>query len=319
MGERRWRSAYAGLAVGVLLAGCGGGGGGSAPTPPGESTITVGYVPAIASASLTSGSTQQTTTIGPIGAGYSGSVTIPSTLGGTIGSIALTLAASAPGGTPVVSSTARRAEGIGGSLAALIYLTFTPSVALTFTSTPSFTFSGTSVPAGSKAYVGLYDPTNPGWTTFAGPGSAAGSTLTFPAPRAPITFAAGVTYVFAVFITTQTLTVPTPCPACNATANRDRRTFRRQFSQRSAANQIAPTAFSLNGRAVAYGRQLERHGQLHGARHVQRQRQRRATPSRAWRSGRRIAGNGRCAKPSLRARRGPFARAQRPGHAGARR
>ena len=255
MGGGWYRLAPA-LLAGCLVVACGGGGGGGGSNGPPGTTVVIGTgtPPPASTASLGAGSSPQTAAFAAIAAGYSGSVTIPATAGGS-GTIAATLAASAPAGTPIVASTARRPLAIGGNLTAVLYVAFTANATLTFPSTPGFTFSGVTVPVGTNAYVGLYDPTNSSWTTFAGPAGVNGTTLTFAGVARPVTFVAGDAYAFAVFITTQSLTAPTPAPQATPTPTPSPSPNLPAQCPATNAPQItiAPTAFSLNGvGAVAY-------------------------------------------------------------------
>lgn len=165
--------------------------------------------------------TPATATLPVIGSGYAGSVALPGTTSGS-GSATLDLTSVNPTGATVQSKT-RLPQAIGASsLTPLVFVTLTATATLTFPAWPAFTFdlpASLGVSSGSL-YVAWYNPANgQGWTTLAGPATAAGkNAYTFAAAPGPVTFVAGTTYAFVLFSTTQILTVPTPTPSPTATA-----------------------------------------------------------------------------------------------------
>ena len=142
---------------------------------------------------------------------------MPATLSGT-SVTALAFSVNPPTGTPTVQAAKRKMpRAIGGSLSPIGYIVVTPASTVSFASTPTFSFvfaAGALPPSGSNLYVGLYDPTQAslGWTTFLGPGSLNGQTVSFASTVQPVTLQASVSYTFALFSTTQTLATPTPMP-----------------------------------------------------------------------------------------------------------
>lgn len=205
------------------LCACGGGGSSSAPSVSAPTPTASPISQASSSATLTPGGTAQTASFGSVGAGYTGSITIPSVTSGS-GSLTATLLSALPASAPTVASTARMIAAIGGTLTPLVYVTLVPTAAITLSATPTFTFAlpaGSSFSAGSSLYVGFYDPAQSatGWQVLLGPGSVSGQTITFAAINRTIIFAAGTTYTFALFSTGQVLTpvAPSPSPSPSGT------------------------------------------------------------------------------------------------------
>lgn len=208
----------AGLAVlglAAALTACGGGGSGA--TPPAGVTPAPGVTatptpaptgtpppPATSSATVSVGSQAVTATLAPITAGISGTIAFPATSSGSA-SVTATLSASLPAGTPAVQSARRAPATIGASgITVLAYVSVTASSGVAFNATPAFTFPfGGSIGASiaPTSYIAIFDPGNAGlgWTTAAGPGTVAGSSLTFASVAAPISLVAGRTYVYALF------------------------------------------------------------------------------------------------------------------------
>ena len=204
--------------VAVLSAGCNGGsstvprgGGGPATATP---TASPAPLPASATASIAVGSSPATASLGPVLGGYSSTIIVPA--GSGAAALAVTLSATQPGGTPAVQTVKRRAQSIGGtSVAAVAFVTMTSSATVTLGGAPSFSFT---LPAGSASlglvsYVAVYDPAaspQPGWTTFEGPGTVSGSTITFTASSGNLQLTAGITYDLVLFTVTSALPTPTP-------------------------------------------------------------------------------------------------------------
>jgi hypothetical protein len=130
--------------------------------------------------------------------------------------VALSFSATAPASAPSVSSVKRIPQTIGVTLTPIVYLSFTPSSNSTLPSTPAFAFTlapGFAFQSSSVlTYVAMLDPTSSsGWINLVGPGSAsAGGVYSFASSPVPMTFKAGVTYVFAWY---STLAVVAPLPA----------------------------------------------------------------------------------------------------------
>lgn len=214
----------------AALAACGGKGSGVSPsasstaaagaTAAASATATASATAAPTSAAATTataGTTPATLLLGALSNGTTGAITLPATTSRT-GSISGQLSATAPSGPPALSSADRLIEAIGTTqLTGLAYIRFTPTSSVTFASTPTFALtlgSGTTLAAGAKVYVALYDPTNAsaGWNTYLGPATVTGQEVTFAPIARSVTFNAGVAYVFAVFTTSASVTVPTASP-----------------------------------------------------------------------------------------------------------
>jgi len=209
----------------VFAAGCNGSssiappiGGGATPTP----TPSPAPLPAAASATIPVGAAPASASLGPVTGGYSSAITVPA--GSTSAALTVTLAATQPGGTPAVQSVKRGPRTIGGAgIATVAFVTIASSATVTFGTTPTFTFT---VPAGAAilgqvSYLALYDPSatpQPGWTTFAGPGTASGNTIAFTGSSGNQQLKSGVTYDIVLFTTTSALPTPSPNPTATPTA-----------------------------------------------------------------------------------------------------
>jgi len=221
----------------VSVAGCNGTSS-IAPSTGGVATLTPSPspapLPASATATVPVGGAPASLSIGPVTGGYSGVITIPA--GSTSAALTVTLAATQPAGTPAVQSIKRRPQTIGGTgIASAAFVTIASSATVTFGSTPTFTFTvpGAAAILGQVSYLALYDPSaspQPGWTTFAGPGTVSGNTIAFTGSSGNQQLKSGVTYAIVLFTTTTALptaspaptatptpTVPTPTPAPTAT------------------------------------------------------------------------------------------------------
>ena len=201
----------------AFLAACGGGGGGSS-VPAVTNTATPA---ATSSGTVTAGASAQTATLAQISSGYSGSITVPAVSSGSGSSVTATLENSLPGGVPAPASIARAPQAIGGTITPLVYVAFTVTSTVTFSSTPGFTFTlpaGTSLAAGSSAYVAFYSPST-GWKSLLGPGSVSGQTITFAAASgSATTLTPGTTYVFCLYSTSTASPTSTPTSSNAATA-----------------------------------------------------------------------------------------------------
>jgi len=203
------------FAASTALVACGGGGGGSVT---GGGTPSATPTPVSATASVGAGAAPATATLGPIAVGLEAITGLPIATSGTA-TIAEVFSAS-PSPAPALQSTARAPRNIGATgITGIAYVSFTSSANITFPTTPAFTFilQGTQQTgiAATSAYVAFYDPAAPGgWKTLLGPVTIGGgaTTWTFPGGPYPTTFKAGVTYVYALFIATGTVTTPSPVP-----------------------------------------------------------------------------------------------------------
>jgi hypothetical protein len=156
-----------------------------------------------------------TGSFGPVTGGYTGTVTLPAASAGSTLNGSFFPGSAKPASFPTVQNLHRRPRNIGAqNIAAIAFVTVTPTATVTFPKTPDFTFTAPFSVAqlGAFAYVAEYDPTNPGagWTTIEGPATPSGNTLLFTGAPPPVTLAAGQTYGFLLFTVPQAL--PTPVP-----------------------------------------------------------------------------------------------------------
>ena len=203
----------------VLAAGCNGG---SASAPPFNTGLTATPspspvpLPAAAATALPVGTTAATTSLGPVLGGFTAAITMPAA--STPATLALTLGATQPAGTPAVQTVKRRTQTIGGTgISPVMFLTMTSTVAVTFGATPtiSFVLPAGAASLGQISYVALYDPTavpQLGWTTIEGPGVTSGNTITFTGSSANLRLAAGATYDLVLFAVPSALPTPTTIP-----------------------------------------------------------------------------------------------------------
>lgn len=191
---------FAFAAIAVTIEGCGGGTTGPVPSnkfsSASSASVNVGNSPASVSLSESSG--------------YGANVGFPGTSDGSTGSIALNITKTLPSGVSTPASIKRKPKAIGATVTPLVYIVATASANLTFNSSPSFTFglpAGTTLAAGSSAYVAFWDPSQSasGWVTLLGPVTVSGNTITFPAESGVLSLKAGTQYVFALFTTSQSV------------------------------------------------------------------------------------------------------------------
>jgi hypothetical protein len=207
----------------VFAAGCNGSssiappiGGGATPTP----TPSPAPLPAAATATIPVGGAPASASLGPVTGGYSSAITVPA--GSTSAVLTLTLAATQPAGTPAVQTIKHRPQTIGSTgIATVAFVTIASSATVTFGTTPTFTFTvpGGAAILGQVSYLALYDPSatpQPGWTTFAGPGTVSGNTITFTGSGGNQQLKSGVTYDIVLFTTTSALPTPSPNPTATA-------------------------------------------------------------------------------------------------------
>lgn len=194
------------------------------PRPP-----TSAPLPASTSTVVTVGASSVAGALGPVLGGFSSSFTVPPASGAA--SVTFTLSATQPGGSPVVQSIRRSPQTIGGTgTTPVVFMTLTSTVTVTLGATPaySFTVPAGTITAGEISYLAVYDPTaNPqtGWSTFAGPGTVSGNTVTFTGTAGSDQLTAGVTYDIVLFTVTSALGSPsgaptaTPVPTPSPTAS----------------------------------------------------------------------------------------------------
>jgi hypothetical protein len=187
------RLAFVCLACSGLLfaVGCGG-------------TNTTGSVPALATP--VPGSTSgQVSPAGPSSStvsttsGGSGTVGFPASTTGS-SSVQVAFSATPPSGVPSLkpASFARRVQST--DTAGIVYVSLTFGATVTLPSLPAFTFGNQTITPSTQYYLAFYNSASSAYQPAAeGPATIAGSTIAFSAPATPYTFAAGTTYVFALY------------------------------------------------------------------------------------------------------------------------
>ncbi|HTJ26721.1 MAG TPA: hypothetical protein VMA36_11230 [Candidatus Limnocylindria bacterium] len=112
----------------------------------------------------------------------------------------IAISATPPSGVPALaaSSLARRPQSTVS--AGILYASITFASAVTLPSLPAFTFGNQTIAPSSQYDLAFYDPSSGSYQAPAeGPATIAGSTIAFTAPATPYSFAAGTTYVFALY------------------------------------------------------------------------------------------------------------------------
>lgn len=207
----------------ILAAGCNGGSASAPPVNTGRAATPSPSpvpLPASAATALPVGTSAATTSLGPVLGGFNATITMPAA--STAATLALTLEATQPAGTPAVQMVKRRTQTIGGAgITPVVFLTITSNVAVAFGATPtiSFVLPPGAASLGQISYVALYDPTaspQPGWTTIEGPGVTSGNTITFTGSSANLELAAGATYDLVLFAVPSALATPSPIPSATA-------------------------------------------------------------------------------------------------------
>jgi len=216
----RWLAGAAAL-LALSAAGCNGSSttaplltGGATPTPSPSS------LPASATATIAVGAAAAASvSLGPVLGGYSSTITVPHA--STPATLTVNLAAMQPAGTPAVQTVKRRAQTIGGTgIAPVAFVTITSNATVTFGATPTFAFTLPSGAAslGQVSYLALYDPSatpQPGWITFAGPGTVSGNTIAFSGTIGNQQLTSGVTYNIVLFTAANALPTPSPSPSAS--------------------------------------------------------------------------------------------------------
>jgi hypothetical protein len=105
-----------------------------------------------------------------------------------------------PSGIVALQSAQRRSSDVGTANAQL-YLVLQPSQTIALPAFPSFTFvvPASLVLPNESEFLAFYDAAQNGWRTVFGPVTASGGVVTFTGSSAPLTLAAGQTYVFALY------------------------------------------------------------------------------------------------------------------------
>ncbi len=218
----------AALAVSILiLVGCSGNGGVFSPLAPGV----ISQTPAPLSASATA--TATVTTTGPFDLSLPPTTTVPTgsfafpapSSGGTSSTFTIVIQPTAPTSVPAISgvtvgSVRRRVQSLTEQLKAAVIIT--SSAPFTFPNGPKVTvvLPQDEISPGETFELTYFDPVLQQWNlTWAGPVSADGTALPFPANGSPFSLAANVPAVFELIGTTGTATPsPSPSPTAGATA-----------------------------------------------------------------------------------------------------
>ncbi len=178
---------------------------------PPNAAVAVPFLPS-SIGSVTAGPAASTLTLPEIMSALDATLAFGPTTG-TSSVLNATFQTAVPAAATTAAARARLQQAIGGSFTVDDAVSLTPATTANFTQTPAFTF-GLNEPnppvAGVSYYVALFDANAPsaGLTTFAGPGTVAGTTIAFPSVAGAYTLQAGDTYTYALIHTTQTL--PTP-------------------------------------------------------------------------------------------------------------
>jgi len=186
----------------VVTAGCGGGMG-TAPTAPtsgsGPGSTTMGSQTTFA---LSSGvaSTHQL----PSSGGFGGSVTLPAGTAPAGATMTIEASTTQPSGLVLPQSAQRQPSDVGG-VSILFFLTFTPSVTVTFNGFPSFAITvPTAKNAAGQFFFALSGPAVSGvqaqFRTL-GPAGVNATTLQFTGFTDTLTLQAGTRYTFALYAT----------------------------------------------------------------------------------------------------------------------
>ena len=241
----------------IPLAGCGGGSNNvyqvvavkatpaptAAPTPAGSSSATVGSTPSSSSFVTTSGA--------------SGTITLPAASSGSA-TASFQTSTTPPSGVPTLSASAAERRVSDTASAGMLYVSATFASTITLPSLPAFSFSGISTTPNTSYYLAFFDPAAATYAkAIEGPAVVGASgTLAFTAPAGSVTFAAGKTYVFALYgvsfsslaLNAGTLAITGLGSANAATLTAAENAYTGAFSATSANTAIA--AVSVSGATI---------------------------------------------------------------------
>jgi hypothetical protein len=114
--------------------------------------------------------------------------------------VQVAISATPPAGVSALAaaSLARRPQSTDS--AGILYASITFGSAVTLPSLPAFSFGGQTIASSSQYYLAFFDPKVGSYAPAAeGPAAIVGSTIAFTAPTGTYSFAAGTTYVFALY------------------------------------------------------------------------------------------------------------------------
>lgn len=197
---KNFASSLAAAVAIVVTAGCGGGGMGTTATPAGGTAPGTTTSASRTTFPLSSGvaSTHQL----PSADGFGGSVTLPAATAPAGATMTIDASTTQPDGAVVPQSALQRPSDVGG-LSVLFFLTFTPSVTVTFNGFPSF---AVNVPptrnAAGQFFLALSGPAVAGVSAqfrTLGPAGVDGTTLAFTGFTDTLTLRAGTRYTFALY------------------------------------------------------------------------------------------------------------------------
>jgi hypothetical protein len=186
------RLAFVCLACSGMLAAAGcGGTNTTAPvvspsTVPGSASSQVSPAGAVSASFTTSG-------------GGSGTVGFPASTSGTA-AVQIAITSTPPSGVPTLAASALARRPQSTTSAGILYASITFASAVTLPSLPAFSFGNQTIASSTQYYLAFYDPKAGSYQAPAeGPAAVAGGTIAFSAPATPYSFAAGTTYVFALY------------------------------------------------------------------------------------------------------------------------
>lgn len=181
------------IALVVPLAGCGGASNNvyqvvtvKSTPPPGTSSASVGSTASTASFTTTSGT--------------SGTITLPAATSGSA-SASFVTSTTPPSGVPTLSASSAARRVSDTSSAGMLYVSATFASTITLPSLPAFSFSSITTAPNTSYFLAYFDPAVGTYAAgVEGPAVVSASgTLAFTAPAGAVTFAAGKTYVFALY------------------------------------------------------------------------------------------------------------------------
>lgn len=205
------------FAVALYLPACGGGSSGSAgPNPP--TSAPIAPLPASETQSVALSPTPQTLVFTTLSSGVAGTIGFPATTSATAN---VTEESTLPSGVPtparaLSAEATKRILTLGGAVTALLYVTITPNVNVTFGTAPSFSVNFPPGTLAGNVYLVDFNSLNPsaGWNVVAGPLPGTGTSIAFPqtALAPPQMFGAGAAFTFAIVEISTPLPTPPPTP-----------------------------------------------------------------------------------------------------------
>ena len=192
--------------LGAVLAACGGGGG-SGPGAPGTAPPTASTPAPLASSFIVAGG-GSVLSVGPVGTVDSTALEFAAASSGSGATVSYAISDASPPDGPALSlSRLTHGEATG-----LWFITLSTNRSVLFNTAPSFTFQLDGVASNVQYYLALYTSTSGTWIEpWEGPGTVAGSSVTFLPASSAFSIAPGVTYMVALY----TLSTATPSPSAS--------------------------------------------------------------------------------------------------------